>query len=139
MAKKTLAVAPADEGEDFDLEGEGEMEANVNTAPPPVKRPMVRKTASEAQADTLKEVKKEYVRIILEESEEIPPIGAYVGVNGKGYLIKPGVEVDVPMEVLEVLNNAVQSTPIINEQTRQIDGWRERLRYSYRLVPKKAA
>mgnify|MGYP000903968168 FL=1 len=123
------------EDESFDLEDE----PNVNTAPPPVKRPMVQKTAAEAQADTLTNIKDSYVRIILEESEEIPPIGAYVGVNGKGYLIKPGVEVDVPLEVLEVLNNAVQSTPIINEQTRQIDGWRERLRYSYRLVPKKAS
>lgn len=130
---KTKAVV--EEDDDFILEDE----PNVDTTPKPIKRPMVRKTAAEAQADTLKDVKNDYVRIILEESEEIPPIGAYVGVNGKGYLIKPGVEVDVPLEVLHVLNNAVQSTPIINEQTRQIDGWRERLRYSYRLVPKKAA
>lgn len=130
-----MKIGAKAEDEDFMLEDE----PNVDTTPKPGKKPMVRKTAAEAEADTIKEVKREYVRIILEESEEIPPIGAYVGVNGKGYLIKPGVEVDVPMEVLEVLNNAVQSTPIINEQTRQIDGWRERLRYSYRLVPKKAA
>lgn len=137
MAKAAKAVVP---GEDFIIEGEDdEMQDNIDTTPKPIKKPMVRKTAAEAQADTLKDVKADYVRIILEESEEIPPIGAYVGVNGKGYLIKPGVEVDVPLEVLHVLNNAVQSTPIINEQTRQIDGWRERLRYSYRLVPKKAA
>lgn len=138
-----MAKAAKNEDIILDEDGEGDanedLMANVDTTPKPIKRPMVRKTASEAQADTLKEVKNEYVRIILEESEEIPPIGAYIGVNGKGYLIQPGREVDVPLEVLHVLNNAVQSTPIINEQTRQIDGWRERLRYSYRLVPKKAA
>ena len=130
-----MKIGTKAEDEDFLLEDE----PNVDTKPKPGKKPMIRKTAAEVEADTIQNVKRDYVRIILEESEEIPPIGAYVGVNGKGYLIKPGVEVDVPMEVLEVLNNAVQSTPIINEQTRQIEGWRERLRYSYRLVPKKAA
>jgi hypothetical protein len=33
----------------------------------------------------------------------------FVGVNGRGYLIKRGVTADVPDEVLHVLNNAVQT------------------------------
>lgn len=33
----------------------------------------------------------------------------YVGVNGKGYLIKRGEDVDVPVEVVEVLKNAVET------------------------------
>lgn len=48
-------------------------------------------------------------RIYIEEkrhSAEIDPV--YVGCNGRGYYIKRGYEVDVPAEVVEVLDHAVQ-------------------------------
>ena len=93
-----------------------------------------RTVAKEVMGQTIANMKRKTIRVILEESEEIPPIGLYVGVNGKGFLIKPGVEVDLPMEVIGVLNNAVQSSPIIDPENQQVTGWRERMRYPYRLV-----
>ena len=76
----------------------------------------------------------ETVKIILDESDDIPPTGLFVGVNGKGYLIQPGEEVNVPRSVLEVLDHAVMSSPQTDPQTRQVVGYRDRPRYPYRLV-----
>jgi hypothetical protein len=74
-------------------------------------------------------------RIMLEESDDIPPTGQYIGHNGNGYLLKPGVWVDVPLPLLEVLDHAVMSTPQIDPNTRRVVGYREKLRYPYRVAP----
>lgn len=74
------------------------------------------------------------VRIILEEDDNIPPTGLFVGVNGKGYLIAPGEVVDVPQSVVEVLDHAVMATPQLDPATKQVAGYRERMRYAYRRV-----
>jgi hypothetical protein len=74
------------------------------------------------------------VKIILEENDDIPPTGLFIGVNGRGYLIKPGEPVTIPASVVEVLDHAVMSSPQVDPQTRQVIGYRDRLRYSYRLV-----
>lgn len=96
-----------------------------------------RLTAAEAQANTLREMESQTTRIILEENDEIPPIGLFLGLNGKGFLIQPGVEVDVPNGLIDILNNASMSAPIVDPQTQQISGWRDRLRYPYRVVRKR--
>jgi hypothetical protein len=74
------------------------------------------------------------VKIILENSSKIPPVGLFVGHNGRAFLIKPGVPVEVPECVLSVLNDSVVSTPIINPETRQVDGYQDAMQYPYRLV-----
>lgn len=74
------------------------------------------------------------VAIIIEENEDIPPTGLFVGVNGRGYLIKPGEKVNVPRAVVEVLEHAMMSVPQVDPQTRQVVGYRDRLRYPYRLI-----
>lgn len=43
----------------------------------------------------------------------------YVGVNGKSYLLKPGVEIEVPAAVAEVLENAAKAEDILG---RYING-----------------
>ena len=73
-------------------------------------------------------------RILLEESESIPPTGLFVGVNGRGFLIRPGEPVDVPLSVIEVLDHAVMSTPQMDPSTQQVTGYRERMRYPYRVL-----
>jgi hypothetical protein len=49
------------------------------------------------------------LRIFIEEkrsSSEIDPV--FVGCNGRGYYIKRGHEVDVPVEVVHILDNAIE-------------------------------
>jgi len=75
-----------------------------------------------------------YVRIQLEEGEEIPPSGLFIGVNGRSYLLQPGMEADVPVGVLDVLENAVMSVPRIDPQTRRVVGYKNKLRYPYRRL-----
>ena len=76
------------------------------------------------------------VRIILEENDNIPPTGLFVGENGRGYLIRAGEEVDVPPGVLEILANAITSVPTVDPQSLQVIGYREKMMYPYRVVQK---
>lgn len=75
------------------------------------------------------------MRILLEETADIPPSGQFIGHNGNSYMLKPGVWVDVPMPIIEILNNAVTQVPDRDPVTNQIVGWREKLRYPYRVAP----
>ena len=74
------------------------------------------------------------VKIILEESEEIPPTGLFVGYNDKTFLIRAGEEVTVPQGVVEILEHAVMSAPQKDPQTQQVVGYRDRMRYPFRRV-----
>lgn len=76
----------------------------------------------------------ETVRIILEENDNIPPNGQYFGLNGRGYMLRPGMEVNVPRGIIDILDHAVMSTPVIDPTTRQVIGYRDRMRYPYRRV-----
>lgn len=76
----------------------------------------------------------ETVKILLEENDDIPPTGLFVGHNGRGYLIRTGEPVNVPRPVLEILENAVQMVPQVDPGTKQVVGYREKMRYPYRLI-----
>lgn len=78
------------------------------------------------------------VRIILEDNDQIPPGGQFVAVNGRAFLIQPGHEVDVPESVLDVLDHAVMSVPVVDASATVI-GYRDRLRFPYRIVRNRAA
>jgi len=73
-------------------------------------------------------------RIVVDDNDDIPPSGLFVGVNGKNYMIQTGVEVDVPEPLLEVLDNAVMSMPVTDPRTKKVVGYRDRTRYTYRRV-----
>lgn len=91
--------------------------------------------ASSAKVRKVKTVAKQAkVKIVLEENEEIPPTGLFIGLNGVGYLIRPGEEVEVPYGVKEVLEHAVMSMPAIDPVTKQVLGYRDRMRYPFRVV-----
>lgn len=136
-SKKAATPVAADEGP-------SEILADINAEPPeaddnagqdfsPVAAPREYSTTLTAKEKKAKKVGKT-TRIILEENEEIPPTGLYLGHNGRGYVIATGKEVDVPDFLIEILDHAIMSKPIIDPQTRQTLGWRDRMRYSYRKV-----
>lgn len=62
-------------------------------------------TVENTAADTVEKPKEEYVRIRLpltrDQKEDV-----YVGLNGVGYLIQRGKEVDVPAGVAEILQRS---------------------------------
>lgn len=72
------------------------------------------------------------VKIILEENDEIPPSGQFISVNGVGYLLIPGQPADVPVGVIEVLNNAVRDKPVL--EGGRVVGYRQALRFPYRRL-----
>lgn len=76
----------------------------------------------------------ETTKIILEESDQIPPTGLFISHNGKPYIIQPGVEVEVPTFLLGILDDAVMSSPVVDASTQQVVGYRQRRRYNYRRV-----
>lgn len=109
--------------DDDDDDGPGEMALK-----PPAR------TSTSARSRTTRATRAATARILLEESDEIPPTGLFVGLNGKAYIIKPGEEVDVPIGVLEVLENAVIRVPVVDPQTRQVVDYRDRTRLPFRVL-----
>lgn len=89
-------------------------------------------SAPELKAKTV--TKPKTVRVVLEENDNIPPTGLFVGENGRGYLIRAGEEVELPLGVLEILSNAVTSVPTVDPQSLQVIGYREKMLYPYRVV-----
>lgn len=85
-------------------------------------------------APKVRATKAETVRIILEENDAIPPTGLFVGLNGRGYLLKTGEELDVPLGVKGILDDAIMATPQFDPDTRQVIGYKSQRRYSYRTV-----
>lgn len=68
-------------------------------------------------------------RIQLADSDKISPGGHYVGLNGRNWLIQPGVEVTVPNGVLYILDDAIELVPI-TRNTLIVD-WAKRPRIPY--------
>ena len=73
------------------------------------------------------------VRIMLEDNEHIPPCGQFIQVNDRSFLLQPGDEVEVPMCVLDVLDHAVMSVPVV-DVSNSVIGYRDRLRFPYRVI-----
>jgi len=93
-----------------------------------------RGAASKEQKALAKEKGFAYVTIVLEEVEDIPPTGLFVSHNGNPYMIMPGEPVDVPDFILEILDHATMSSPLVDRTTQKVLGYRDRMRYPYRRV-----
>jgi hypothetical protein len=73
------------------------------------------------------------VRIVLEDNDQIPPGGQFAQVEGRPFLLQSGYEMDAPVSLLDVLDHAVMSVPVTDEN-KNIIGYRDRLRFPYRVV-----
>ena len=97
-----------------------------NTGAGAAEPPVVAKTQPEGMP--------EYVRIVLEENDNIPRIGQFFGINGRGYMLKPGVEAMVPTGIIDILENAVEDRPVVDPETNKITGYTKRYRYPFRKI-----
>jgi hypothetical protein len=73
------------------------------------------------------------IRIMLEDNADIPPTGQFVSVNGRTYMVQPGKWFDAPQELINVLDDAVATVPILDPNTQRVIGYRDRLRFPYRV------
>ena len=78
--------------------------------------------------------KAKLVKIILDENDEIPPTGLFVNINDDSFVIVAGEEVEVPDFLVSHLDNCVKSMPVIDPNTRQVLSYRDRARFTYRVV-----
>jgi hypothetical protein len=74
------------------------------------------------------------IKIRIEENDNIPPTGLFVGHNGTGYLIRAGEEVNVPIGVKGILDDAIEYVSIIDPGTRRVVGTRRKLRFPYQVI-----
>lgn len=81
----------------------------------------------------------ERIWIVLEDNDDIPPGGQFIGVDGAAFNLVPNEEAWVPVGICNVLDAAVKSIPVQDDLTRQIVGWKNRLRFPYRIVRDKPA
>lgn len=108
----------------------------------PVERPKrVRRTKEQIEADNsallakaTENARGKRVKIILEEGDHIPPTGAPFGHNGDMIVIMPGEVVEIPEKFLNIINDCVMSSPVTDPGSKQVVGYRDRLRYPYRRL-----
>lgn len=92
-----------------------QLQAVAEAAPVPVAKPMPR------------------IKIMLEDNDNVPPGGQFISVDGVPYLLQPNMEADVPVNVLDVLDHAIMSVPVVDEN-KNVIGYRDRLRFPYRVI-----
>ena len=73
------------------------------------------------------------IKIRLEQNKEIPPSGQFIGINGVGYLLVPGVDVEVPEFLLDALDAAVEDVPVLDERGN-VAGYQKKTRFPYQVV-----
>ena len=95
--------------------------------------PALVRDAPERPKQTVK-VEGPRVRIVLEDNDNIPPTGLFLGADGVGYMLKANMPADVPPSIIGILDTAVMATPIVDPDTLQVTGFRDRLRFPYRVV-----
>lgn len=100
-----------------------------------------KKSQKPGVANEVHSASKERFRIIVEDARDANDMSrVYVGVNGRGYWLRRGKEVDVPREVIGALDAAVidKAIPIFDEATGQPRGveMRKSRRFPYQIVGK---
>lgn len=105
---------------------------SVQKGVPPASRGAAAVAALAVSTEKPAEAKR--TRIVIEENEDLTPAGAFIQINGRSYMIRPGEEVDVLPEVIETLNNAVIMVPV-RDSSQRVVGHRRKMRFPYRVIP----
>jgi hypothetical protein len=96
------------------------------------------KPRSKAKAKATAPKGEKMVTIHLEENENIPPTGQFIQYGAghalRTFMLRPGEDVAVPEAILHILDQAVQDVPQIDPTTKQVVGYRKKLRFPYRVV-----
>jgi hypothetical protein len=71
-------------------------------------------------------------RIIIHENSNIPKEGVFLGVNGFQMLAKPGIEIDIPRPVRQMLDTRIQTEIIQGDDGK--DHVRNIPRFTYTLI-----
>lgn len=92
-------------------------------------------------ANESRSASKERFKIIIEDARDANDMTrVYVGVNGRGYWLQRGKEIEVPREVIKVLDNAIldKAIPLFDESTGMPKGleMRKSRRFPYQLLGK---
>jgi len=74
------------------------------------------------------------IKIMVEENDSIPPTGLFISHNGVACVIRPGEVVEVPQGIVEILEHAVMSAPVVDPDTKKVVDYRDRLRYPFRRL-----
>ncbi len=77
--------------------------------------------------------KSDYVKIILDDNEKIPPTGQFFGINGRTFMLRAGEEVRVPIGIIDILDNAIETHPVKDGLNRVV-GSKNRPRFGYRII-----
>lgn len=72
--------------------------------------------------------------ILLEDNDDIPPTGLFLGHNGNGFLLVPGEPAHVPNHIIEILDHAIITVPVVDRTSKRVIGHRQRTRFPYRRV-----
>jgi hypothetical protein len=86
------------------------------------------KPQSKIEAE-LKKQKRVKITISPDDNDSQP---VFVGVNGVGFSIDRGREVEVPASVVEVLRHAIKKVPV--KEGHRVVGWREVQMYPFQVV-----
>lgn len=115
-------------------QGTMQMMAGVMSGQAAALKPTDAQLAAVAAAEPLPEPKPlPRIKIILEDNDQIGPGGQFVSVDGMPYQLQPNHEIEVPVNVLDVLDHAITSVPVVDEN-KNVIGYRDRLRFPYRVV-----
>lgn len=84
-------------------------------------------------AQSVKPLLQKRVWIVLEDNDQIPPGGQFLSADGRGYLLQPGVEAEVPMCIISILDTAITDIPV-TDLLQRVVSYKKRLRFPYRVV-----
>ena len=73
-------------------------------------------------------------RILIHPNPAIPKEGIFMSLNGFGFLVKPGVEVDLPRPVVEMLETRIQTETTQDEEGNNFT--RDIPRFTFTVIKK---